>query len=298
MTSSASRSIIVSPRFELFLALAAVLKPATDDALWLTQARRKLDQATRRRMGDLALAPAIWPALAAVPETAALEGDTESVIAALADLPADDFAQRCRAALRDHPSDPALERLMHRLDRDPVGMQQAVSDALRRFDRLVFAALWRRVQPDFAQAALTATSAEDAIIFPSLFGEHRFRFGQIQIRTLPLDRLTSRPPAAARADNPEAVFQALGDATRYAIARLIAREALTGAELARRLGVSGPTLIHHLKRLRKARLVIEERRGNRILLRLDRATIASLSVAALESLTGAQPFALRRSRRA
>ena len=60
--------ILVSPRFELFLALAEVLRPATDNALWLSQARRKLDQATRRRMGDLALAPAIWPALAAVPE--------------------------------------------------------------------------------------------------------------------------------------------------------------------------------------------------------------------------------------
>jgi DNA-binding transcriptional ArsR family regulator len=110
------------------------------------------------------------------------------------------------------------------------------------------------------------------------------------------------PAAAARAlatADPATVFHALGDATRYAIAGLLAREALTSAELARRLGVSPPTLAHHLRALRDARLVLEEQRGNSILLRLDRRTLEGLSAAAVAALFDrGQPVAIRRSRRA
>ena len=124
--------LVVSPRFELFLALAEVVGPAAEADLWLGQARRKLDQATRRRMGDLALSSTIWLALAEVPGLAALDGDTESVIAALADLPAADFARRCRGALGERQPDPVLERLIARLAGDPAGLQQAAVDALRQ----------------------------------------------------------------------------------------------------------------------------------------------------------------------
>lgn len=293
--------ILISPRFELFLALAAVLRAEADGPLWLAQARRKLDQAARRRMGDLALTPAVWPALAAVPETAALEGDADAVIAALADLPAAEFARRLKAALRQSPADPALDRVRRRLDEDAAGLQQSAVEALRRFDRLVFAALWRRAASDLEAAGhQVRLEPGEAIVFPSLFAEQGFRFGAMRLRTVPVDRLaTAMPqsPSAIPTDDPEPVFRALGDATRYAIARLVAREALTGAELARRLGVSGPTLTHHLKLLRAARLVRETRRGNRILIRLERSAIEALSAAALESLFGARPIEIRRSRR-
>jgi ArsR family transcriptional regulator len=299
-----SGRFLVSPRFELFLSLAEVLGPGADDALWLSQARRKLDQATRRRMGDLALTPVIWPALAAVPGNAALDGDTDAVIAALADLSAADFARRCRGALHEGKRDPALDRLTARLETDPVGLQQGVIDALRRFDRLIFASLWRRARSDLEQAALNGVmppiAGEEAIIFPSLISERRFQFGNLLVLTVPAERLL-RPqaqPAIGSPQDPELVFRALGDATRYAIARLIAREAMTGAALARRLGVSGPTLTHHLKALRQARLVIEERRGNSILLRLDRSAIEMLSAQSLDALFGGSPVAIRRSRRA
>ncbi len=299
-----SPRLIVSPRFELFLALAALLGAERDGAPWLSQARRKLDPTTRRRMGDLALAPAFWLALAAVPGTAALDGDTDALIAAVADLPATDFARRCRDALPAGAANPALARLTARLVEDPAGLQQAAVDALRRFDRLAFAALWRRVAPDLEEAARNAVAlaveGKQVLVFPSLFGAHRFELGKLTLLTLPPERLQApRPPTPAPAPpDPEAVFRALGDATRYAIARLIAREPLTGAELARRLGVSGPTLTHHLKELRRARLVIETRRGNSIALSLDWGVIAALSVAAQESLfaVGA-PIAIRRSRR-
>jgi len=94
------------------------------------------------------------------------------------------------------------------------------------------------------------------------------------------------------------VFQVLGDATRFAIASLIAREAMTSAALARRLGVATPTLTHHLHQLRAAGLVLEERRGTSILLSLDRRGIAGLSDAAMLHFFGAGPQGvLRRSRR-
>jgi DNA-binding transcriptional ArsR family regulator len=293
--------IIVSPRFELFLALAECLSPAR--APWLSQARRKLDPAVRRRMGDLALAPTFWRALAAVPGSAALDGDTDAVIAAFADVPADEFARRCRTALPPAPSDPVIARLVAQLDEDPGGLQQAAADALRRFDRLAFAALWRRIAPDLEDVARNATipaDTKDALIFPSLFGEHRFELGKLPALTLPIDRMRAAPQPAApsRASlDPEIVFRALGDATRYAIARLIAPEPLSSADLARRLGVSGPTLTHHLKELRRAHLVLEERRGNRILLSLDRRTIEMLSAAAIDALFGGAPVTIRRSRK-
>jgi len=296
--------IIVSPRFELFLALAECLGPARDGMPWLSQARRKLDPAARRRMGDLALAPTFWRALAVVPGSAALDADTDAVIAAFAEVPADAFAGRCRTALSPAESDPTITRLIDTLGRDPAGLQQAAVDALRRFDRLAFAALWRRMAPDLEEAARNATipvDAKDAFVFPSLFGEYRFPLGKLLARTLPIDRLRaaaphSAPPSGAARD-PEIVFRALGDATRYAIARLIAREPLSGAELARRLGVSGPTLTHHLKALRRAHLVLEERRGNRILLSLDRRAIEMLSAAAIDALFGGAPVTIRRSRK-
>ena len=298
--------IIVSPRFELFLALAECLGPAR--APWLSQARRKLDPAVRRRMGDLALAPTFWRALAAVPGSAALDGDTDAVIAAFADVPADAFARRCRTALPPAQSNPVIARLVEQLDEDPAGLQQAAADALRRFDRLAFAALWRRIAPDLEDVARNATipaegpgDTKDALIFPSLFGEHRFELGKLPALTLPIDRLRAAAPQSAapsRASlDPELVFRALGDATRYAIARLIAPEPLSSAELARRLGVSGPTLTHHLKELRRAHLVLEERRGNRILLSLDRRAIEMLSAAAIDALFGGQPVTIRRSRK-
>lgn len=57
---------------------------------------------------------------------------------------------------------------------------------------------------------------------------------------------------------PDALFQALkalADPTRLRILRYLAAEPLTPAELSRRLRLRAPTVIHHLDRLRLARLV-------------------------------------------
>jgi DNA-binding transcriptional ArsR family regulator len=302
-----ARAFAASPRLEVFFALAAVLandesRPQSEAVRrWLDQARRKLDQGFRRRLGDQAGSPDLWRRLAALPlpRAAAESPDVDGVIEAVAALPAERFA-------------PAS---------DPEALQLLVVDALRRFDRLAFAAYWRRWREELAGPAprlearlghlsidAPAPKVETAIFVPSRFAPPGFVAGFDRggaVLPLDLDRLPSpeAPPSplprvASAPRDPALVFRALGDATRYTIAGLIARTPMTSAELARRLGVSKPTLAHHLRELRIAGLVLEARSGNRIALSLDRAALESLSGAALAALyAGAEAAPLRRSRR-
>jgi DNA-binding transcriptional ArsR family regulator len=290
------RTCIASPRLELFFALAAVLGdeapvPQSDSARrWLDQARRRLDQGFRRRLGDRAKIPAFWRGLAALdlPRAAALTPDVETVIEAVAALPADRFG-----------SGPDSET-MHRL----------IVDALRRFDRLAFAAYWRpwrdeltadlsRLEARLAGVPINSSPRINAAIsLPSRFAPPGFVAtaddGQTVLLAFDPDRLPMLPalarrPRTAAATSPDAalIFRALGDATRYTIARMIAREPLTSAELARRLDIAKPTMAHHLRALRAAGLVIEETRGTRIVLTLDRTMLEALSEAAVAQLFGA-----------
>lgn len=71
---------------------------------------------------------------------------------------------------------------------------------------------------------------------------------------------------------PDALYQALkalADPTRLRILRYLSNEPLTPAELARRLRLRSPTVIHHLDALRLARLVIVtlEHEGKRYTIR-------------------------------
>lgn len=94
------------------------------------------------------------------------------------------------------------------------------------------------------------------------------------------------------------VFRALGDATRFAIAQVIARRPMQAVEIARLLGLSKPTVTHHLHELRQANLIAERAEGNATLLSLARAPILSLSMAAEQRLFERMPEgALKRSRR-
>src|SRR5690348_15979347 len=91
-------TLVLSPRLELFFALAAVLSgdagPQPDGVRrWLDQARRKLDQGFRRRLGDQASSPDLWGRLAVLPLplAAALSPDVDGVIEGLAAFPPDRF---------------------------------------------------------------------------------------------------------------------------------------------------------------------------------------------------------------
>ena len=92
----------------------------------------------------------------------------------------------------------------------------------------------------------------------------------------------ARAPARSRPENlnPEAVFRALGDTTRYAIASILARTPTSSAELSRSLNVSKPTITHHVHVLRSAGLITEEADGGSSRLSLNRDTVAALSAAA------------------
>jgi DNA-binding transcriptional ArsR family regulator len=295
--------VIVSPRFEWLQAVAALATgeagqgetgQAETVAPWLERTRRRLDRPLLRQLATIAARDEFWRLLAAI--AVDVDPDTDTVSGAF------DVLLSAEAL---SPSEYA---------------------ALRKFDRLAFAALWRQLLPDFEAAAdrfhapqiagSKPARGNDVLLVPTAFAPRIIRCGSTEVRLLLFERamhaavpsisapapeqrtLPALPPAMHESEfDPAQVFRALGDATRYAIARMIAREALTSAELARRLGVSGPTLTHHLKRLRDARLVIEEHRGNSIVLRLDRGPIAALSASTLESLSDPRPFAIRRSRR-
>ncbi len=92
------------------------------------------------------------------------------------------------------------------------------------------------------------------------------------------------PRRSPHAVNPESVFRALGDTTRYAIASVLARTPTTSAELARSLKVSKPTITHHVQALRAAGLIEEEPSGGSTRLSLKRETVAALSNVAVDQL--------------
>lgn len=112
------------------------------------------------------------------------------------------------------------------------------------------------------------------------------------------------PRVAARARTPvvnaEAVFRALGDTTRYAIASILARSPTSSADLSRTLKVSKPTITHHVHALRSAGLITEKMDGGSSLLSLNRDTLAALSEAAIQDLyssTGELQLLTTRQRR-
>ena len=62
-------------------------------------------------------------------------------------------------------------------------------------------------------------------------------------------------------DSPETTFHALSDPTRRAVLDLLCRGALPAGQIAESFPVSRPAISKHLRQLRKARLVVEHRRG-------------------------------------
>lgn len=107
-------------------------------------------------------------------------------------------------------------------------------------------------------------------------------------------------PAPRRDINPETVFRALGDTTRYAIASILARAPTTSADLARSLKVSKPTITHHIQALRSAGLISETPARGSTRLSLDRETLGAVSAAAVDQLfssTGDLSLVTTRKRR-
>jgi len=84
--------------------------------------------------------------------------------------------------------------------------------------------------------------------------------------------------------DPPLVFRALGDATRFAIATLLAAQPRTAADLCRALDMSRPTMSHHVHELREAGLLDELRERAGIVLSLRRDVLEQLSQATIARL--------------
>jgi ArsR family transcriptional regulator len=78
------------------------------------------------------------------------------------------------------------------------------------------------------------------------------------------------------------VFRALGDPARVRIVNLIATsdEAVCGCDLEEPLGLSQPTVSHHLKKLHDAGLLQREQRGRWAYYSLIRSSVEKLAVVA------------------
>lgn len=91
--------------------------------------------------------------------------------------------------------------------------------------------------------------------------------------------LTQRPLTAVEAELTAMMFKALGDPVRLRLFSLVASH--EGGEACvcdiSDVGVSQPTVSHHLKKLREAGLLTSERRGTWVYYRVVPAVLAAMS---------------------
>jgi ArsR family transcriptional regulator len=91
--------------------------------------------------------------------------------------------------------------------------------------------------------------------------------------------LTERPFTAEEAERTARMFKALGDPVRLRLFSLVASH--EGGEACvcdiSDVGVSQPTVSHHLKKLREAGLLTSERRGTWVYYKVEPSVVAALS---------------------
>jgi ArsR family transcriptional regulator, arsenate/arsenite/antimonite-responsive transcriptional repressor len=78
------------------------------------------------------------------------------------------------------------------------------------------------------------------------------------------------------------VFQALSDPTRRGILRLLREGDLTAGEIADQFPLSRSTLSGHFKVLKKAELIVSERKGTSIVYSLNVSAVEELMAAVLQ----------------
>jgi len=91
-------------------------------------------------------------------------------------------------------------------------------------------------------------------------------------------------PASTVSIEPALIFRALGDTTRFTIARILAKGPTSSTELARHLGLTKGTVSHHVRILRIAGLIEEKWAGGSVTLSINRSTLAGLSDKTIEHL--------------
>ncbi|MFD6202242.1 ArsR/SmtB family transcription factor [Streptomyces rubiginosohelvolus] len=90
--------------------------------------------------------------------------------------------------------------------------------------------------------------------------------------------LTERPMSAAEAETAARMFKALGDPVRLRLFSAVASH--EGGEACvcdiSDVGVSQPTVSHHLKKLKEAGLLTSERRGTWVYYRVEPSVLAAM----------------------
>lgn len=69
------------------------------------------------------------------------------------------------------------------------------------------------------------------------------------------------------------LFQALSDGTRQRILELLAKREMTVSEIVKHFRISQPSISHHLDILKRANMVIYEKRGREVYYRINRDEI-------------------------
>ncbi len=226
--------------------------------------------------------------------------------------------------LHTMPSDHDLEQMLT-VWADVAGYGEAWLAALTAYYDAFFAEEEARIQPALETAVTHAQSLANVLPLPKLLEElsQGLLFSHVtgdetvimipSFWITPLSMLApvrldgpgqwafmfgARPPAMSLVPGdvvPDALFQslkALADPTRLRILRYLSAEELTPAQLARRLRLRPPTVIHHLHALRLARLVhlTIGPGGKRYAIRPGAVTAASALLASYLS-DGSRPLA-------
>jgi ArsR family transcriptional regulator len=131
-------------------------------------------------------------------------------------------------------------------------------------------------------------------------GSMRLYFPVFDAELLETASIRARRPlneAVRQAADPALLFRALGDTTRYAMARVLARGPRTSVELAKDFAVSKATISHHVQLLRQAGLLREQVIDKGVALALDRVALEELAGEAAAAIFASdQPLVIRRSR--
>jgi DNA-binding transcriptional ArsR family regulator len=203
--------VVTSPRFEVFLALWQMTgKPAPDQAMWCRRTAGRVGARFHELFAQIGAAPQSWVVLADAAGTRPDDEPFEDTIAAIARLPADDFADRMLLGQLHHrpavqalrgdprridralalvpagkrewlqhfglyPIEPAAPglRALGRLATDPAAVQTATVAALDLFWRRAFRVSWARLQPRLAALAGTMAATLAAGGFAALARAHR-----------------------------------------------------------------------------------------------------------------------------
>lgn len=131
-------------------------------------------------------------------------------------------------------------------------------------------------------------------------GSWRLYFAAFDSELLETASVRARRPltrGVVRAADPAVLFRALGDTTRYAMARVLARGPRTSVELAKDFAVSKATISHHVQLLRQAGLLREQVTDKGVALAIDRQALEELASEAAHAIFASeQPLVIRRSR--